>query len=467
MKKARTRHLEFIIGDIMALELAQCVSVLLMGGRLSGEPAAYFIRIGILLLIITLLVSFLTDCFRDIVYRGYLKEFTAVIRHTALIFACEIICLFAFGMTELFTRLVLFAALIPGILLMYAERLLIKAYLRHRFQDLRYARTLMIIASREQAELLADQLLNQTFPVFHIQGIVVANEDMTGKSIGSIPVICSVDEVAEYGKSHIIDEVLISIPGDPQKEAELAKRFLSIGVVAHIYLEQYLQDIPHNKAERICGMNVITCFNREIPGYRMLGKRLMDIAGGLAGLIAACLIGLVIGPMIYIRSPGPILFSQVRVGRNGRRFRLYKFRSMVPDAEERKKQLLPFNKVKGNMFKMDQDPRIIPGIGAFIRKTSMDEFPQFFNVLKGDMSLVGTRPPTEDEYEAYSFYQKKRLSMKPGITGLWQISGRSDITDFEEVLKLDNQYIDHWSLEMDLKILAKTVLVIMKRKGSA
>ena len=139
---------------------------------------------------------------------------------------------------------------------------------------------------------------------------------------------------------------------------------------------------------------------------------------------------------------------------------------MVMDADKQKEMLMSRNKIRGNMFKMDDDPRIIPGIGHFIRRTSLDEFPQFFNVLRGDMSLVGTRPPTVDEYEAYSFSHKKRLAMKPGITGLWQISGRSDITDFEEVVELDGRYIDEWDLEMDVKIILRTILVILKRRGS-
>ena len=139
---------------------------------------------------------------------------------------------------------------------------------------------------------------------------------------------------------------------------------------------------------------------------------------------------------------------------------------MYPDAEKQQESLMNRNKMKGNMFKIDDDPRIIPGIGQFIRRTSLDEFPQFFNVLKGDMSLVGTRPPTEAEYERYSFYQNKRLAMKPGITGMWQISGRSKITDFDEVVKLDSQYIDSWTIEKDVKIILKTILVVVKRNGS-
>lgn len=199
----------------------------------------------------------------------------------------------------------------------------------------------------------------------------------------------------------------------------------------------------------------------------MLLKRLTDIAGSIVGLVITGVVGIFIGPVIYFESPGPIVFSQIRVGKGGRKFRLYKFRSMYMDAEERKKELMTQNEMKGLMFKIKDDPRIIKGIGHFIRKTSLDEFPQFWNVLKGDMSLVGTRPPTVDEYEKYEAHHRRRLSMKPGITGLWQISGRNDIMDFEEVVKLDVEYIEHYSLELDIKILVKTVLSVLKRDGAS
>lgn len=199
--------------------------------------------------------------------------------------------------------------------------------------------------------------------------------------------------------------------------------------------------------------------------YQLFMKRLMDITGSIIGLFITGILFLVLAPVIYIQSPGPIFFLQERVGRNGRKFRMYKFRSMYMGAEERKQELMDQNKMNGLMFKMDNDPRIIP-IGRFIRKFSIDEFPQFWNVLKGDMSLVGTRPPTVDEFEQYEEHHKVRLSIKPGLTGMWQVNGRSDITDFEEIVQLDNQYIAEWNLRLDLKILFKTVGVVLGSKGS-
>lgn len=466
MKNARTKHLDFIIGDMVALGLAQFLMVLLNQDKLNPVLYVYYVQLGLLLVIITLSVAFLTDGYRNILHRGYLKEIIAVIHQMTIIFATEVICLFSFRLVGLFSRLVLFATFFVGILFMYAERLMIKNCLRRKFQNIKYARTIMVIATEQQAGILIRQLSSRVLTIFKIQGVAITDRDMKGQTIQGVPVSCSMDGLSEYITGHIVDEILLSIPDDPRQEAELAKQFLSIGMVVHIYMEQFLQDIPRKTLERVSNMNVITCFNREIPMRRLFCKRLLDILGGAVGCVMTLVIGLMIGPMIFFKSPGPVLFSQIRVGKNGRKFRIYKFRSMVMDADEQKEMLMSRNKIRGNMFKMDDDPRIIPGIGHFIRRTSLDEFPQFFNVLRGDMSLVGTRPPTVDEYEAYSFSHKKRLAMKPGITGLWQISGRSDITDFEEVVKLDGQYIDQWDLEMDVKIIFKTILVILKRRGS-
>ena len=204
----------------------------------------------------------------------------------------------------------------------------------------------------------------------------------------------------------------------------------------------------------------------------------MDIAGGLVGCILTGIICIFVGPAIYIASPGPIFFAQERVGKNGKKFKMYKFRSMYMDAEERKAELMKDNKLgDGKMFKLDFDPRVIgnkilpdgthkTGIGDFIRRTSLDEFPQFFNVLKGDMSIIGTRPPLISETNLYELHHRARLAIKPGITGMWQVSGRSDITDFEEVVRLDKEYITNWNIGLDIKILFRTVMVVLRKDGS-
>ena len=214
------------------------------------------------------------------------------------------------------------------------------------------------------------------------------------------------------------------------------------------------------------------------PPLQQFVKRAMDIAGGAAGCLITFLLFLFLGPAIFLASPGPVFFTQERVGRNGKRFKIYKFRSMYLDAEERKAELMAKNRHSdGLMFKMEADPRIIgtkilpdgrvkKGLGNYMRDLSLDEFPQFLNVLKGDMSLVGTRPPTVDEWEKYRPHHRARLAVRPGITGLWQVSGRSKITDFEEVVKLDTRYITEWSMGLDMRILLKTVRVVFGKDGA-
>lgn len=208
--------------------------------------------------------------------------------------------------------------------------------------------------------------------------------------------------------------------------------------------------------------SIVTFSTNFYKPSHILMKRLLDILGAVVGLIICGIVSILLIPIIR-RDGGPAIFAQKRVGQNGRIFTFYKFRSMFVDAEVRKKELMAQNQMQGGMFKMDNDPRITP-IGHFIRKTSLDELPQFYNVLIGDMSLVGTRPPTVDEFEKYTPSQKRRLSFKPGITGLWQVSGRSDITDFNEVVRLDLTYIDNWTIWSDIKILLKTVKVVLLRE---
>ena len=191
----------------------------------------------------------------------------------------------------------------------------------------------------------------------------------------------------------------------------------------------------------------------------------MDITGSLIGLLLTGIAWLIFAPIIKIQSPGPVFYAQTRIGKNGRRFKFYKFRTMVVGADDMKKDLMDKNEMEGLMFKMEEDPRIF-GVGKFMRKFSIDELPQFLNVLKGDMSLVGTRPPTEDEFEQYELHHRARLGIRPGLTGMWQVSGRSDIKDFEEIVALDTQYISNWSLGMDLRILLRTVGVVLTGKGS-
>ena len=280
---------------------------------------------------------------------------------------------------------------------------------------------------------------------------------------------------ADYVCRQWVDEVLINLPPGTPICADLIRQFMEMGVTVHFKLVDARDMLTRKQfMERLGNYTVLTTSLGLYSARQQAMKRLLDILGGLTGCVITLALLLFVGPCIYIKSPGPVFFSQIRVGRNGKKFKIYKFRSMYLDAEERKKELLESNRVSsGMMFKLEWDPRIIGsekgpgrGIGNFIRKYSIDEFPQFFNVLKGEMSLVGTRPPTVDEWEKYDLHHRARLAVKPGLTGMWQVSGRSKITDFEQVVSLDKQYRTEWNFALDIKILLKTVLVVLGKEGS-
>lgn len=269
-------------------------------------------------------------------------------------------------------------------------------------------------------------------------------------------------------KRHNVDLAIISVDHmDRERMEKIIDVVGEMGIDSMVTLDSFAMETFDSKMEDFGTLEVVRFAPRIFSEFELFVKRCMDILGGLVGCVLTIIIGIFIAPAIFIEDGGPIIFKQKRVGKNGKYFYMYKFRSMYRDAEERRQKLIKEggNEMDGAMFKMKNDPRITK-VGKFIRKTSLDEFPQFFNVLKGDMSLVGTRPPMIDEYNQYSRHHKRRLSLKPGITGLWQTSGRSEITDFEEVVRLDCYYIDHWSILFDIKILLMTVVAVFTGKGS-
>mgnify|MGYP002517807077 CR=1 FL=1 len=333
--------------------------------------------------------------------------------------------------------------------------------------------------------MLVDEKKNREHSAAEIEDEGISEADTAERNgsgteeIDHVPVVADAKTLVEWVRANAIDEIFIVVPNNEAPLiAEAVENFIQMGIAVHLNMPsiERLQKRLTNKtkkyvpktAARLAYLNQIPMIIFEQPSAKLryaAMKQVMDIVGGIIGSVVALILYIVLGIIIKLDSPGPIIFAQERVGKNGRKFKMYKFRSMYQDAEARKAELMKQNEMNGLMFKMKDDPRITR-VGKFIRKTSLDEFPQFFNVLLGDMSLVGTRPPTVSEFNEYSNYHKRRLAMKPGITGMWQVSGRSDIKDFEEVVRLDCEYIDNWSLGLDLKILVKTIWTVFSRKGS-
>jgi exopolysaccharide biosynthesis polyprenyl glycosylphosphotransferase len=326
----------------------------------------------------------------------------------------------------------------------------------------------MIITTSDQAKKILARVRSENDWEYQITYLTILDIDMIGKYIDGIEVKADITNMFDIAKLEVLDGVFIHMPNDSTLDIDLEDivlEFQNMGVTVDLSINTFGLKIHEKVVREISGYHVLTFSSRLFNESQMVLKRITDIIGGFIGSIITIFLMIFIAPAIFLESPGPIFFSQVRIGKNGRRFKIYKFRSMYMDAEKHKQELMEHNEMNGFMFKMKNDPRVTK-VGKFLRKTSLDEFPQFFNVLKGDMSLVGTRPPTESEFILYESRHKRRLALKAGVTGLWQVSGRNDINDFEEVVKMDLEYIDNWSLGMDVKILFMTIGVVLFGRGA-
>lgn len=264
-----------------------------------------------------------------------------------------------------------------------------------------------------------------------------------------------------------VDEIMVCLPADARFSdiSMIVQHARDLGIVVRLmpnFADGNL--LSHMYVEEFDDEYVVTLFREQLL-MQLLLKRLIDAAVSLAVLVALFPLMVVVAILIKLTSPGPVFFSQKRVGMNQRQFKLYKFRSMVADAEERKHELQHLNERDGPAFKIQNDPRTTR-IGQFIRKTSIDELPQLFNVLSGEMSLVGPRPPLPEEVKRYEWLFRKRLSVKPGVTCIWQISGRNNVS-FDRWMKMDHEYIENWSLWLDLKILLKTIPAVLFSRGAS
>ena len=462
-----SKHLDFILVDEMSLQVALILAVLI---RL--EAMAYS-----LLFLFDLLVAVLHNTMHDVMQRGYYIEFLRTFEHCFYVFGLAMVYMFATQSGEDFSRIVLALTFVFHFLLGYFYRILWKSIVKV-FDIQRGTRSnILVVTTPENAHEILTRLSGNDMVGYVISGVVLT-EKTEQKSINNYPIVADLDGIADYIVREWIDSVYIDAPISDERVVKVMDDCSIMAVPTHYHVPNMSRSGVKRFSERIGGTTVLTTSINYATPLQVFIKRIFDICVGLIGSIFAILIMIVFGPIIKKQSPGPILFKQERIGKNGKHFQMYKIRSMHIDAEDRKKELMDQNRVKdGMMFKLDFDPRIIgnkvlpdgtkkAGIGEFVRQCSLDEFPQFFNVLGGSMSMIGTRPPTLDEWSKYEFHHRARLATKPGITGLWQVSGRSQITDFEEVVKLDTQYIANWSIGQDIKILFKTIGVVFRKKGA-
>lgn len=472
------KHIDFIMLDLICLQLAYVLAFAISGYGFNPYASILYRNTAIFIEFADILVLLMSNTLKGVLKRGHYVEFMITLKHCLIVGGVSILYLFLLQEGQNYSRLALILLIVIYTGLTYLVRELWKRNLQKEMID-GSEKSLLIVASSDIAEQVVRNMKANNYARYKIAGVAVVDKDWVGSVVDGVEVVADRDSAAMYVCREWVDEVLIVTSGSVPYPHELIEQFTETGVTVHLSLAK-VTNVPGKKqfVEKIGNYTVLTTSMNYASGKQLFAKRVIDIMVGLAGCILTGIIFIFVAPIIYISSPGPIFFSQERVGKNGKKFKMYKFRSMYMDAEARKAELMKDNKLgDGKMFKLDFDPRVIgnkvlpdgtkkTGVGDFIRRTSLDEFPQFFNVLKGDMSIVGTRPPLISETNLYELHHRARLAIKPGITGMWQVSGRSDITDFEEVVRLDREYINNWNIGLDIKILFKTVLVVFRKDGS-
>lgn len=480
-QRGKLKHWDFIVLDFLVLMSAYLLANLFRYGAIWSSDAS---RNQVLIIILGFVVSNLFwQPYKNILKRGSFVELRSTFLHTLQMALIDIVCLYFIHQANATSRLVMFYLWSCYFLLSYLFHCLLKKARREQNKNVAGKSPMMILADAGTVKDVLRDFNEAVYRTYDIAAAFLTDYDpaVSPSEIEGLPVRGGKDEAMEYATRNWVEGVFLGGTNDADFDPEFLDQLCNMGVRVHVLLARKKTDEQTYNVQypELYGNYVVmTQVQRVIPTYRLFLKRCLDIIGGIVGCLITAILCIIVGPIIYIQSPGPILYRSTRVGKNGKYFTMYKFRSMYPDADQRKQELMARNKMSdGMMFKVENDPRIIGsekkrkdgspgGIGNFIRRTSIDEFPQFWSVLKGDMSLVGTRPPTPDEYVRYSAAHKARLSMRPGITGLWQVSGRSHITDFDEVVALDTEYIRTWDNVLDLKILLKTVEVVLKHDGA-
>ena len=477
--KGLLKHVDFILLDIFCLQLCFILAFWLVHGFSNPYDSAAYMYQAIVLSVSQIIVIVFSNNYSGILRRKRYDELVAVIHYIFSILVLSLIFLFIVKQSAETSRLQFLVTSVIFILLGYVFRQINKRRVFHTGVSKR--KSIVLITGKDDVQEAMRKLYDpQIYRDFNINAIVLVDSDVPIDYEGiDVPVMPLNDATMKRLTHAWVDEVFILQPATLPFPTKLFDSLMVMGITVN-YTNKALSDDrwPVTDIRTLGKFMVHRSSFRFVTVGQLAVKRAMDIFGGIIGCVFTGIIFIFIAPAIYLKSPGPIFFTQERVGENGKTFKIHKFRTMYLDAEARKAELLAHNKIQdGMMFKMDDDPRIIGsekknrqgkpiGIGNFLRKTSLDEFPQFFDILRGKMSLVGWRPCTLSEWEKFDMQHRIRASMKPGLTGMWQVSGRSTITDFDEVVKLDREYIETWSLVLDIKILLKTVMVFLSRKGA-
>jgi exopolysaccharide biosynthesis polyprenyl glycosylphosphotransferase len=358
---------------------------------------------------------------------------------------------------------------LAGTVLTIISRLTLRYLLKRIRVHGRNLRDMLIVGSNQRAVLFAKRI--ESTPELGYRIVGFADEEWaktSGVRSSGYPLVCDLAGIPTFLRQNVVDEVVLALPMRSlhSHASDIAAACEMQGILVRTLPDVFDLKLARSRVEEFGGLSLVTHYTHSHEGWPVMVKRALDFTISLTLIVTLLPLLVLTALLVKLTSPGPVFFLQKRLGLNKRRFFVYKFRTMVADAEIRMKEIQHLNEVSGPVFKIKNDPRITP-LGRFLRRTSIDELPQLLNVLKGDMSLVGPRPLPVRDYEGFSEdWQRRRFSVRPGITCLWQIGGRSSIA-FQKWMELDLQYIDTWSLWLDFQILMRTIPAVLKGSGAA
>ena len=471
MLKQRTRIFAFFLylGDLGAVLLAFFCAYWLRDvfpqeSYATLFPFSWYLNLLLAVVPIWSITLYLTGLYRDWRGEGFWRETWGIFK--AVIISSLFLGFILFALKYQFvSRIFISLFALFGIFFVMAARAFVRTIILSSNRKIARFRVILIVGTEDRALSLAQNIEKHKDLGLRILGFLSTGDGSPPQKLNGYPVLGSAKDLPQFLEREVVDEVIFAISQEELKD--MGDLFLSCeerGITARLAINFSPHVIARTHLEELDGLPLLTFTTTPKNELLLSLRRIFDFAGSIIMIIFLSPVFLAVTLAILLDSRGPAIYRQLRCGLNGRRFTFYKFRSMVQGAEIRKGDLLAHNLMDGPVFKMKNDPRVTR-VGRFLRKTSLDELPQLFNVLRGNMSFVGPRPPIPEEVEKYEGWQRRRLSMKPGITGLWQVSGRNQI-DFHQWMKLDLEYIDNWSIWLDFKILFKTILVVLLGKGA-
>jgi exopolysaccharide biosynthesis polyprenyl glycosylphosphotransferase len=465
----RIRNLALFAGDLSSTVLAFFLAYLFRDAFPDKSfpylfPLSWHLNILWPIIPIWSLVFYLMDLYRYWRGPGFWKETWMVLK--AVFLSCLLAGFIIFALKYQFVSRIFFLSFaFLDLFLVILFRFLVRSGVHLLNRRSEGSRFILIVGLGDDALEMARGIEKHKELGLRMRGFVSPGEASFPRGWNGYPVLGSAQDLPGILEREIIDEVIFSVSQDQLKQMGRFMLFCEErGITTRVILNFFPHLISRTYLEELDGFPLLTFSTTPKNEIALFSRRLIDSAGSLVLIILLSPIFLLISLLIRIDSPGPALYRQPRYGLNGRKFTCHKFRSMQTGSDEKRKELVHFNLTNGPAFKMKNDPRVTR-VGKFLRKTSLDELPQLFDVLMGDMSFVGPRPLLLEEVEKLEGWQRRRLSMKPGITGLWQVSGRNEI-DFNQWMKMDLEYIDNWSLWLDIKILLKTIPVVLSGKGA-